>query len=300
MGEFNGGEQNGNGSSGDASLNGSTVSGLSVNATNNKSLGQVLVITSGKGGVGKTTTTASIGAALALKGKRVLVADADIGLRNLDVILGLENRIVFNVVDVAKGICKPNQAIIKSKKSNNLYLLPASQTDDKDVVTEDDIRNVIEQYRREFHFILVDSPAGIEQGFRNACAAAQRALIVTTPEVPSIRDADRVVGLLSARGIEPELVINRLDRDMVRRGEMLSVDDVVDIIGIPLLGVIERDENVIIAANTGDPVVYNPKSKAGQGFLTVAGRLCGEHIPFESFEDRNIFERIGRRLGLAA
>ena len=295
MGEFNDNEPNGiNPGSSIIGANGVTTGG------NNRGLGQVIVITSGKGGVGKTTTTASIGAALALKGKRVLVADADIGLRNLDVILGLENRIVFNVVDVAKGVCKPNQAIIKSKKSNNLYLLPASQTDDKDVVSEEDIKNVIEQYRREFHFILVDSPAGIEQGFRNACAAASRAIVVTTPEVPAIRDADRVVGLLSARSIEPELVINRLDRDMIRRGEMLSIEDVQDIIGIPLLGVIERDENVIIAANTGDPVVYNLKSKAGQGFMNVAGRLCGEQIPFEDFSDRGIFNRIGRRLGLAA
>ncbi len=284
----------------------SDFAGNEVNAngsgqiTGQKGLGQVIVITSGKGGVGKTTTTASIGAALALKGKRVLVADADIGLRNLDVILGLENRIVFNVVDVAKGVCKPNQAIIKSKKSNNLYLLPASQTDDKDVVSEEDIKNVIEQYRREFHFILVDSPAGIEQGFRNACSAATRAVVVTTPEVPAIRDADRVVGLLSARGIEPELLINRLDRDMVRRGEMLSVEDVQDIVGIPLIGVIERDENVIIAANTGDPVVYNPKSKAGSAFTKVAGRLCGEQIPFENYNENGLLSRISRKLGLAA
>lgn len=281
----------------------SDFAGNELNASSSgstKGLGQVIVITSGKGGVGKTTTTASIGAALALKGKRVLVADADIGLRNLDVILGLENRIVFNVVDVAKGVCKPNQAIIKSKKSNNLYLLPASQTDDKDVVSEEDIKNVIEQYRREFHFILVDSPAGIEQGFRNACAAATRAVVVTTPEVPAIRDADRVVGLLSARGIEPELLINRLDRDMVRRGEMLSVEDVQDIVGIPLIGVIERDENVIIAANTGDPVVYNPKSKAGTAFTKVASRLCGEQIPFDDYNNHGILSRISRKLGLAA
>lgn len=278
-------------------FNGSGTNGSDANGVN-RGLGQVIVVTSGKGGVGKTTTTASIGAALALKGKRVLVVDADIGLRNLDVILGLENRIVFNVVDVAKGVCKPNQAIIKSKKSNNLYLLAASQTDDKDVVSEDDVKNVIEQYRREFHFILVDSPAGIEQGFRNACAAAEKAIVVTTPEVPAIRDADRVVGLLSARGIEPQLVINRLDRDMVRRGEMLSVEDVQDILGIPLLGVIERDENVIIAANTGDPVVYNQKSKAGLAFMTVAGRLCGEQIAFENFSDHGLLSRLGRRLGL--
>lgn len=267
---------------------------------NSKNLGRVIVVTSGKGGVGKTTTTASIGAALALKGKRVLVADADIGLRNLDVILGLENRIVFNLVDVAKNVCKPSQAVIKSKKSNNLFLLPASQTDDKDVVTEEQVKTVLEQYRREFHFILVDSPAGIEQGFRNACAAAEGALVVTTPEIPAIRDADRVIGLLAARGIEPSLVINRLDVDMVRRGEMLSVQDVQDILGIPLVGVVERDENIIIAANCGDPVVYNTKSKAGQAYHRIAARLCGEQIPVPALSDTSLWSRLGRRFGLSA
>jgi septum site-determining protein MinD len=262
--------------------------------------GEVIVVTSGKGGVGKTTTTASLGSALALRGKRVLVIDADIGLRNLDVILGLENRIVFNLVDVAKQVCKPAQAIIKSKKSNNLYLLPASQTDDKDVVNEDEIKLVLEGFRREFNYILVDSPAGIEQGFKNACAGADSAIIVTTPEVPAIRDADRVVGLLTARGIEPSLVINRLDPSMVRRGDMLSVADVQEIIGIPLLGVVERDENIIVAANCGEPVVYNPKSKAGQAYTRIAGRICGEQIPIPDYDQGGFLTRISRRLGLQA
>jgi septum site-determining protein MinD len=264
-----------------------------------KDLGEVIVITSGKGGVGKTTTTASLGAALALRGQRVLVVDADIGLRNLDVILGLENRIVFNVVDVAKKICKPSQAIIKSKRSNNLYLLPASQTDDKDVIDEAEIRFVLEQFRREFHYILVDSPAGIEQGFRNACAGAESAIVVTTPEVSAIRDADRVVGLLSSKGIEARLIINRIDFDMVRRGDMLSVRDVQDILGVEILGVIERDEQIIVAANTGEPVVYNPKSKAGQAFTRIAGRLCGEQIPIPNFTGGSIWSRLTRRLGVA-
>ncbi len=264
-----------------------------------KDLGEVIVITSGKGGVGKTTTTASLGAALALRGKRVLVVDADIGLRNLDVILGLENRIVFNVVDVAKKICKPSQAIIKSKRSNNLYLLPASQTDDKDVIDEAEIRFVLEQFRREFHYILVDSPAGIEQGFRNACAGAESAIVVTTPEVSAIRDADRVVGLLSSKGIEARLIINRIDFDMVRRGDMLSVKDVQDILGVEILGVIERDEQIIVAANTGEPVVYNPKSKAGQAFTRIAGRVCGEQIAIPNFGGGSIWSRLTRRLGVA-
>jgi len=273
------------------------TNGDSRNGTQ-KNLGEVIVVTSGKGGVGKTTTTACLGAALALKGKRTLVVDADIGLRNLDVILGLENRIVFNLVDVAKNVCKPNQAIIRSKKSNNLYLLPASQTDEKDVINEEEIETALEHYRREFHFILVDSPAGIEQGFRNACAGAESALIVTTPEVPAIRDADRVIGLLAAKGLDPSLIINRLDVDMVRKGEMLSVEDVQDILGINLIGVVERDENVIVATNCGEPVVYNPRSRAGQAFMRIAGRLCGEQIPLPNYSDTGLWSRIAARLGV--
>jgi len=264
-----------------------------------KDVGEAIVVTSGKGGVGKTTTTASLGAALALRGQRVLVIDADIGLRNLDVILGLENRIVFNIVDVAKKICKPSQAIIKSKKSNNLYLLPASQTDDKDVIDEAEVRFVLEQFKREFHYILIDSPAGIEQGFRNACAGADSAVVVTTLEVSAIRDADRVVGLLSSKGIESRLIINRIDFDMVRRGDMLSVKDVQDILGIEILGVIERDEQIIVAANCGEPVVYNPKSKAGQAFTRIAGRICGEQIAIPSFDGGSLWNRITKRLGVS-
>lgn len=272
-----------------------------MNATNGngarKSDAEIIVVTSGKGGVGKTTTTASLGAALALKGKRVLVVDADIGLRNLDVILGLENRVVFNLVDVAKGACRPSQATIKSKSSNNLYLLPASQTDDKDVIGEAEMKETLERYRREFNFILVDSPAGIEQGFKNACAAADRALIVTTPEIPAIRDADRVVGLLASRGIEAQLIINRIDAEMVQRGDMLSVEDVEEILGIEIVGIIERDENVIISANSGEPVVYNQKAKAGQAFMRLAGRLCGERIPLETVRRGSFFGRLSRLVG---
>jgi septum site-determining protein MinD len=268
----------------------------SKSGTSGSKGGEVIVVTSGKGGVGKTTTTASIGSALALKGKRTLVIDADIGLRNLDVILGLENRIVFNLVDVAKNVCKPSQAIIKSKKSNNLYLLPASQTDDKDAINEDEIRFVLDQFRREFNYIIVDSPAGIEQGFRNACAGADRAVVVTTPEVPAIRDADRVVGILSSLSIEPMLLINRIDFDMVKRGDMLSVSDVQDILGIDLIGVVERDENIIVAANCGEPVVFNQKSKAGQAFSRIAARICGESIPIPNFKPRGLWEKLGTAL----
>jgi septum site-determining protein MinD len=281
------------------------MSGTANNGSGKKTGCEVIVVTSGKGGVGKTTTTASIGAALALKGKKVLVIDADIGLRNLDVILGLEKRIVFNLVDVAKGACKAQQATIKSKKSNNLYLLPASQTDDKDVINEADIKSVIEQYRREFHYILIDSPAGIEQGFKNACAAADSALVVTTPEVPAIRDADRVIGLLTARGIEPRLIINRIDLAMVKRGDMLTVNDVQEILGIDIIGVVERDENIIVAANRGEPVVYNNESVAGQEFSRIAARIMGESIPLPSFKVEaddgplGFWGRLGRRIGVA-
>lgn len=272
---------------------------MSVSNSNKNKLADIYVVTSGKGGVGKTTTTASLGAALAMKGKRTLVVDADIGLRNLDVILGLESRVVFNVVDVAKKVCKPNQATIKSKKSPNLYLLPASQTDDKDVITEEEIRTTLEWYRREFDYILIDSPAGIEQGFKNACTAANMALVVTTPEISAIRDADRVIGLLSARSIEPKLIVNRIDFSMVKRGDMLSVDDVEDILGIETIGIVERDESVIVSANCGDPVVYNPKSKAGSAFMRIASRICGENIPIACKEKpKSFFERLGRHLGL--
>jgi septum site-determining protein MinD len=262
--------------------------------------GEILVVTSGKGGVGKTTTTASLGAALALRGKKTLVVDADIGLRNLDVILGLENRIVFNIVDVAKGACKPNQAIIRSKKTPNLFLLPASQTDEKDVINEEQIRKTLDQYRRDFNFIIVDSPAGIEQGFKNACAAADRAIVVTTPEVSAIRDADRVVGLLSAQDIEAQLLINRVDYDMVRRGDMLSVPDVQDILGIELIGVVERDEAIIIAANTGEPVVFNANSKAAEAFSRIARRLCGEVVPIPQMNSGGFWSKITRTLGVSS
>lgn len=273
----------------------------SSNGSSKKNLGEVYVVTSGKGGVGKTTTTASLGAALALKGKRVLVIDADIGLRNLDVILGLENRIVFNLVDVAKKVCKASQAVIKSKKSANLYLLPASQTDDKDVVSEEEVKEVVNDFRREYNYILIDSPAGIEQGFKNACCAADKALVVATPEVASVRDADRVIGLLNSRGVEPHLIINRIDFDMVKRGDMLSVKDVQEILGIELIGIVPKDENVIIAANTGEPVTYNPKSRAGQALSRVADRMCGEVVPFDlDLGQTGIWSRLTRRLSAAS
>lgn len=262
--------------------------------------GRAIVITSGKGGVGKTTTTANLGAALAIRGKRVLVIDADIGLRNLDVIMGLENRIVFNLVDIIKGACKPPQAIIKSKRSNNLFLLPASQTDDKDVVTPQEMGEMVRKFKQEFHFVLIDSPAGIEQGFRNACAGADDAIVVTTPEVASVRDADRVIGLLAAQSLDAQLIINRVDRDMVRKGDMMSPQDVIEILGVSQLGIILRDNDIVVSANTGEPVVYNTKAKVGKAFLTIADRLIGANVPEEEFElSESLWARLGRRLRAA-
>lgn len=262
--------------------------------------GKAIVITSGKGGVGKTTTTANLGAALALKGKRVVVVDADIGLRNLDVIMGLENRIVFNIVDVVKGVCKLQQALIKSKRSNNLFLMPASQTDDKDVISPEEISTVIQKLKQEFHFVLIDSPAGIEQGFRNAAAAADDAIIVTTPEVAALRDADRVIGLLSAQGLEPKVIINRVDRDMVRRGDMMSPQDVIEILGVEQVGLVLRDNEVVISANTGEPVVYNPRSEAGMAFMRIADRLTGGEAHAEDIDlGLSLWARLGRRLRAA-
>lgn len=262
--------------------------------------GKAIVITSGKGGVGKTTTTANLGAALALKGKRVLVIDTDIGLRNLDVVMGLENRIVFNLVDVIKGVCKPQQAFIKSKRSNNLFLLPASQTDDKDVVSPEEFCELVRKLKQEFHFILLDSPAGIEQGFRNACAGADEAIVVTTPEVSAIRDADRVIGLLASQGVEAQVLINRVDRSMVKRGDMLSPQDVIDILGVEQVGLIFKDEQVVISANTGDPVVYNQKSAAGSSFIRVAERLSGGEVPLDEMDmGISLWARLGKRLRAA-
>ena len=219
-------------------------------------MGEVIVITSGKGGVGKTTTTANIGIGLSRLGKKVMVIDTDLGLRNLDVVLGLENRIVYNIVDVIEGSCRLKQALIKDKRFPELYLLPSAQTKDKTSISPEQMKKLIEDIRDDFDFILLDCPAGIEQGFQNAIAGADRAIVVTTPEVSAIRDADRILGLLEASGIRKnELLINRLRIDMVKRGDMMSVEDVTEILAVDLLGVIPDDEQVVIATYEGEPVV---------------------------------------------
>ena len=246
-------------------------------------MSEVIVITSGKGGVGKTTTTANIGIGLAKLGKKVLVIDTDLGLRNLDVVLGLENRIVYNLVDVIEGKCRPKQAIIKDKRFQDLYLLPSAQTKDKSSVSPEQMKKLTEDLREDYDFVLLDCPAGIEQGFQNAIAGADKAIVVTTPEVSSIRDADRIIGLLEASGIrDNQLVINRLRVDMVKKGDMMSVEDVTEILAIDLLGVIPDDESVVIATNQGEPVV-GEESPAGKGYENICRRLTGEEIPAMDF-----------------
>ena len=227
-------------------------------------MGEVIVVTSGKGGVGKTTTTANVGTGLAAAGRKVVLIDTDIGLRNLDVVMGLENRIVYNLVDVVEGSCRVKQALIRDKRYPGLYLLPTAQTRDKSAVNESQMKKLVEHLKEQFDYILLDCPAGIEQGFKNAIAGADRALVVTTPEVSAIRDADR---------------INRMRYEMVRRGDMMSVDDVVDILSIPLIGVVPDDENVVIATNQGEPLVGN-HTLAGRAYRNICQRILGQETPY--------------------
>ncbi len=235
-------------------------------------MGEVIVITSGKGGVGKTTTTANLGSSLALEGKKVVLIDTDIGLRNLDVVMGLENRIVYDIVDVVEGKCKLRQALIKDKRFKELYLLPAAQTRDKSAVNEEQMKELTDTLRKEFDYILIDCPAGIEQGFKNAIAGANRAIVVTTAEISAIRDADRIIGLLESSEIKnPELVINRIRPNMVKKkGEMMDVDDIVDLLSIDLIGVVPDDEYIITQTNKGEPVIQNRKAPSGKAYIEIS------------------------------
>lgn len=247
----------------------------------------VITITSGKGGVGKTTAVANLATALAMDGKKVVCIDGDIGLRNLDVVMGLENRIVYDIVDVIEGRCKLKQAMIRDKHYSNMYLIPAAQTRDKNAVSPSDMIRICNDLRADSDFVIIDSPAGIERGFRNAIAAADRVLVVTNPEVSAVRDADRVVGILEAeeKG-NPSLIINRLNPAMVRNNDMLSAEDVLDLLGIHLIGIVPEDESVIIGSNRGAPVVTEPKSRAGQAFRNIAKRLQGQDIPLMDFDNQ--------------
>ena len=242
-------------------------------------MGEVIVVTSGKGGVGKTTTTANLGSALALEGKKVVLVDTDIGLRNLDVVMGLENRIVYDIVDVVEGKCKLKQALIKDKRFNELFLLPAAQTRDKSAVNEEQMKELTLKLKEEFDYIIIDCPAGIEQGFKNATAGADRAIVVTTAEISAIRDADRIIGLLEAGEIKnPELIVNRLRPAMVKKGEMMDVQDIVDLLSIDLIGVVPDDECIITQTNKGEPVISNKKAPAGKAYMEIAKRVLGEQI----------------------
>jgi len=255
---------------------------------------RVIVITSGKGGVGKTTTTANIGAALADKGHKVLLIDTDIGLRNLDVVMGLENRIVYDLIDVIEGRCRVSQALIKDKRCPNLVLLPAAQIRDKNDVNTDQMKELIFSLKESFDYILIDCPAGIEQGFKNAIAAADEAIVVTTPEVSATRDADRIIGLLEAAGIKnPKIVVNRLRIDMVKEKNMLSVEDILDILAVKLLGVVPDDENVVISTNKGEPLVYKGDSLAAKAFKNIASRIEGVEVPLLDLDIKmSILEKI--------
>jgi septum site-determining protein MinD len=264
-------------------------------------MGRVITITSGKGGVGKTTTTANLGTALAMQGGKVVVIDADIGLRNLDVVMGLENRIVYDLVDVVEGRARLRQALIKDKRLPELCLLPAAQTRDKDAVSPEQMIDLTDQLRAEFDYVLVDSPAGIEGGFRNAISGADQVIIVTTPEVSAVRDADRIVGLVEAaeKG-PPSLIVNRIKPRLVNRGEMLSVEDVLELLAINLIGIVPDDETIVTSTNRGEAAVYDQNSQAGRAFLNIGRRLAGEEVPFIALhENQGVFDRLlgmfGRR-----
>jgi septum site-determining protein MinD len=260
---------------------------------------QIITITSGKGGVGKTTAVANIAVALASIGSKVVCIDGDIGLRNLDVILGLENRIVYDIVDVIEGRCRLKQAMIRDKKLPNLFLIPAAQTRDKNAVSASDMNRLIKDLRSECDYVLIDSPAGIERGFKNAIAPADRVIVVTNPEVSAVRDADRVIGILEAEGKGPgTLILNRLNPAMVKKNDMLSPDDVLDLLAIELIGIVPEDEGVIVGSNRGTPVAANPKSRAGQAFRNIARRINGEDVPFLDLDSSgSLWARIQKLAG---
>lgn len=264
-------------------------------------MSECLVITSGKGGVGKTTTSANLAVSLALDGNTVAVVDADIGLRNLDVILGLENRIVYDLVNVIEGSCRLKQALIRDKRVEGLFLLPAAQTRDKNSVTPDDMKKLVAQLKELHDYVIIDCPAGIEQGFKNSIAGADRALIVTTPEVSAIRDADRIIGMVEAHDLpEPELIINRYRAGMVSRGDMLAREDVLEILAIPLIGIVPEHEDVIISANRGVPAAFDESSPIGAAYRRIGRRVQGQEIGIPSFEEKGGFwNSFAKWMGLA-
>lgn len=264
-------------------------------------MGEAIVVTSGKGGVGKTTTTANIGTGLASLGKSVVVVDGDTGLRNLDVLMGLENRIVFTLLDVIEDKCKLKQALIRDKRLPNLYLLPTAQTRDKDDITTNQMVKLISELKQEFDYVIIDCPAGIEQGFENSVVSADRALIVVNPEVTSVRDSDRVIGKLDAKGLENhQLIVNRINYEMVKNGNMLDVNDILDSLAIELIGVVPDDRNITVSTNKGEPIVLDDKASAGQAFRNIAKRIVGEKVPFMDLSDNQegFFSGIKKLFGI--
>ncbi|CAM4196621.1 septum site-determining protein MinD [Paenibacillus endophyticus] len=262
-------------------------------------MGEAIVVTSGKGGVGKTTTSANLGTALALLGKKVCMVDTDIGLRNLDVVMGLENRIIYDLVDVAEGRCRLNQALVKDKRFDELYMLPAAQTKDKDSVTPEQVRNMILELKKDHDYVIIDCPAGIEHGFRNAIAGADRAIVITTPENAAVRDADRVIGLLEQEKIPSKLIINRIRQNMMKTGEMLDIDEICQVLAVDLVGIVPDDEKVISAANSGEPTVMNPASRAAIAYRNIARRILGDMVPLMLLDEKaGAFKRFRKFLGI--
>ncbi|MDR3322362.1 MAG: septum site-determining protein MinD [Synergistaceae bacterium] len=245
----------------------------------------VIVVTSGKGGVGKTTTTANLAVALAGMGSKVVAIDGDVGLRNLDVIMGLENRIVYTLIDALDGLCRLNQTLIRDKRMENLYMIPTAQSKTKDAVTSEQMKEICDELRKDFDYVLVDSPAGIEAGFRNAAAGADQALVVTTPEVSAVRDADRIIGLLESMGKSPiRLIVNRIRPQMMKKGDMLSVSDVLDVLAIDLIGMVPDDESVVTSSNKGEPLTLSSDSPASRAFRNIASRIAGVATPFQDLD----------------
>ncbi|MEH7223097.1 septum site-determining protein MinD [Bacillus sp. JJ1566] len=265
-------------------------------------MGEAIVITSGKGGVGKTTTSANVGTSLAVLGKRVCLIDTDIGLRNLDVVMGLENRIIYDLVDVVQGRCKLKQALVKDKRfDDHLYLLPAAQTSDKTAVEPSQMKKLVEELKQDFDYIIIDCPAGIEQGFQNAVAGADKAIVVTTPEISAVRDADRIIGLLEKEEVQPpRLIVNRIRNHMMKTGEMLDLDEIVTHLSIDLIGIVADDDEVIKASNNGEPIALNTNSKTAIAYRNIARRILGESIPLQSLENdqKGMFSKIKKFFGV--